>query len=96
MPKLTEKEVEHIAQLSRLKLSKQEKEKFALQLSSILDYVQELEKVDTKETEPIANISGLYNISRQDEIKPSLSEEKLLKNAPDKKEGYLKVKAVLE
>jgi aspartyl-tRNA(Asn)/glutamyl-tRNA(Gln) amidotransferase subunit C len=96
MTKLTEKEIEHIAKLARLDLTKKEKEKFALQLSSILDYVSELSKVDTKNVEPIANITGLFNIEREDEIKPSLPREELLKNAPKQKDGFLKVKEILE
>lgn len=96
MPKLTKKQVEHIGKLSRLFLTESEKEKFASQLSSILDYVGQLNKVETKKVEPIANISGLFNIKRKDEIKPSLPREKLLKNAPAQKDGFLKVKAVLE
>ena len=96
MPKLSKKEVEHIAKLSRLDLTEKEKEKFAHQLSAILDYVSELKKVDTKGIKPIANITNLFNVEREDEITPSLSREKLLKNAPKQEKGYLKVKAVLE
>ena len=96
MPKLSKKEVEYIAKLSRLGITEKEKEKFQKQLSSILDYVAELSKVDTKGVEPIANITNLSNVTREDDIKPSLSRERLLKNAPRKENGYLKVKAVLE
>ncbi|MCX6806711.1 MAG: Asp-tRNA(Asn)/Glu-tRNA(Gln) amidotransferase subunit GatC [Candidatus Berkelbacteria bacterium] len=96
MPKLSKDEVEHIAKLSRLALTDKEKEKFREQISSILDYVKELDKVDTKNTEPIANITGLTDIVREDEIKPSMSREKLLKNAPAKENGYIKVKRVKE
>ena len=96
MAKITEKEVEHIAELARLNLSEKEKVKFTQELSSILDYVEKLKEVDVKNIEPIANISGLCNIMREDKIKPSLLRKELLQNAPKQKNGYLKVKAVLE
>ena len=96
MVKLSEKEVEHIAKLSRLNLTSKEIEKFASQISSILEYVEQLGKVDTKNIQPIGNITGLFNVSREDEVGESYSQEEMLKNAPDKKDGYLKVKAILE
>lgn len=96
MAKLTKKEVEHIAKLSRLHLTSKEIEKFTSQLSSILEYIGELQKIDVKNLEPIGNISGLLNVAREDEIGQSYSQEEMLKNAPDKENGFLKVKAVLE
>jgi len=96
MVKLTKKEVEHVAKLARLHLTEKEKAKFQKQLSSILDYISQLNQVDTKKVEPIAQITGLFNIFRKDEVEPGMPREKMLKNAPDKKDGFLKVKAVLE
>lgn len=96
--KLSEQQVEHVAELARLELSKKEKEKFKEQLSSILDYVEKLNRLNTAKTEPTANITGLENVIRED--KAQKSEEKkrkrILDNAPNKKDNYLKVKAILE
>ena len=88
--------VEQIVNLARLDLSPAEKKKFSYQLDSILDYVKQLDKVETEKTEPIDNISGLSDVFREDEIKSSLSQKKVLDNAPEKERGYFKVKRVIE
>ncbi|MEK9130477.1 MAG: Asp-tRNA(Asn)/Glu-tRNA(Gln) amidotransferase subunit GatC [Patescibacteria group bacterium] len=93
---LTIQEVEHIAKLARLKLTEQEKEKFAKQLSSILDYAKQLDEVDTKNIESANQIIGLQNIARQDEIDlTKIKKEKLLQCAPDVENNFLKVPAIL-
>jgi len=96
MPKLSIKQVEHVAKLARLGMSKEEKKKFQKELSSILDYVNKLSEVDTKNVEPIAQITGLTNVVQEDKSRPSTEREKLLKNAPQTKDGYVKVKAILK
>lgn len=96
MVKLTKEEVEHVAKLARLGLTEKEKKKFQKQLSSILNYVSQLNEVETKDVEPIAQITGLFNVTREDKVKPSTSRNKLLKNAPAKQNGYLKTKRILE
>jgi len=94
MNRFSQDEVERIARLARLKLAPSEKKKFAQQLSLILDYVEKLKQVDTKGIEPINNITGLSDISRQDEVSPSFLRQKILKNAPAQKNGFLKAKGV--
>ena len=96
MSKLSKEEIEHIAKLSRLDLTDKEIEKFKNQLSSILEYIKQLEKVDAKNLEPIGNITGLFNISREDKIQQSFSQEEMLKNAPETEDKFVKVKAILE
>ncbi len=101
MTKLSRKEVDCIAALARLEFSKKEKEKFQKELSSILDYVSQLQKVDTKDIEPISQITGLSNIMRDDKVeleveRPDFRRRRLFKNAPHQKEGYLEVKSVFE
>ncbi len=96
---LSKKEIEHIAMLARLGLTDKEKEKFAKQLSSVLDYVKQLEKVNTKNVQPIAQITGLKSVMVDDEIaddKNKITKDKLLKNAPMQEDGCIKVKAILE
>lgn len=94
--KLSIKEVEHIAELARLGLSKKEKEKMAKELSSILDYVEELKKVPTEKVEPGGQTAGPVNVSRKDEIKEFKDREKLLDQAPAKENNYFKVKPVFD
>lgn len=95
---ITKQDVEHIAHLARLGLSEEEKEKFAKQLSSILDYVEQLKEVDTEGVEPTAQVTGLENVYREDEIEASTDEtrDKLLKQAPSTKDDLIKTKAVFE
>lgn len=93
---LDKKEVEHIAQLARIELTEDEKEKFAKELGAIIEYVQELDSAPTENIEPIDQISGLDNITREDEITPSISNEKVLQNAPEKEDGFFKVEKILE
>ena len=93
---ISKDEVKHIADLARLELSEEEIEKFQKELSSILEYVSQLSKVDTEKVEPTFQTTGLKNVFREDKVEKEreLSQEGALKNAPDKKEGYFKVKPV--
>lgn len=89
-------DVSHVAKLANLTLKPQELKKFTTQLSSILDYIGQLNKVDTKDVEPTSQVTGLENVTRKDEPQPSLSQEEVLKNAKSKHNGMFKVKAIFE
>jgi len=65
---ITREEIEHIAQLSRLDLSEEEKNKFGGQLDSILEYINQLNEVDTSKIEPTAQVSGLVDVWRADTV----------------------------
>ena len=94
---LSIKDVEHIADLARLKFSKTEKEKFSQQLSSILDYVNKLQELDTANIPPTAQVTGLKNIWRTDKPQDISSPERknILQNAPESEENMYKVKRIL-
>jgi len=94
---IEKKQVEHIAKLTRIELSEKEKEKFSKELSSILDYVGQLNKVNTAKVEPLAQITGLEGVMRKDEVKiqPKV-QNKLLKQAPSRKGDYFQVPKILE
>jgi len=80
---LTKDDIRHIARLARLHLSDEEVERSANELSSILDYVGQLQEVDTKSVEPTAQVTGLSNSFRVDEVKPSqAAPDSLLENSP--------------
>lgn len=96
MEKLTIEDVEHIAQLSKLNLIKAEKEKFAGQLSSVLEYVNQLNEVDTVGVEPLSQVTGLRNVMVEDEITNPEAEKSLLNNTPDLQGRSIKVPAVFE
>lgn len=86
--------VKHTALLANLKLTSQEEKKFEGQLSSILDYVNKLQEVDTENTEETSQVTGLENVTREDNASPSLSQEEVLSNAKSVHNGFFKVKAV--
>jgi aspartyl-tRNA(Asn)/glutamyl-tRNA(Gln) amidotransferase subunit C len=98
--------VEHIAKLARIKLTEKEEEKFANDLSSILDYIDKLNEVDTKKVKPIQQITGLENIVRNDIAITNNQETrldsarqaitKILEQAPEKQDNYFKVPKILE
>ncbi len=88
--------VAHVAKLANLSLSKGEQDKFEKQLSEILSYVEKLKEVDTKNVEITSQVTGLENVTREDETTPSLSQEQALSNTKSKHNGFLKVKAILD
>jgi aspartyl-tRNA(Asn)/glutamyl-tRNA(Gln) amidotransferase subunit C len=94
--KLSLAQVEHVARLAQLTLSDQEKELFREQLSSILEYAQRLQQLDTSAIPPTATVLLLENVMRDDQVRPSLPLADVLANAPDTKDGYFRVPVVLE
>jgi len=94
----TKKEVEHIAKLARIKLTKREIEKMQKELSKILDYFEILKQADTKNIEPFLYPAELRNVLRDDEeIKfPQKGRETILTQAPKGEKGYFKVKEILK
>ena len=94
---ITKKEVDHIAKLARLGLTEKEKEKFKKELSAILDYIRQLEELDISKVQPTSHSVWMENVMREDKTR-SLNPEvrkKLVEAAPEKKKGYIKVKAIL-
>lgn len=92
---LTIKEVEHVALLARLTLTEDEKEIFAPQLNTILDYVDKLNELNTDEVEPLTHILPLYNIYRDDVVEPSSPRAEILANAPVVEENQYKVPKIM-
>jgi len=95
---LSKQEIEHIALLARLGLTEEEKEKYAQQLSSILDYVELLKEVKTDGVEPTAQVTGLENVMRDDAIDDCDKEtrDKLIKLAPESEDDLIKTRSVFE
>lgn len=89
-------DVTHVAKLANLPLTGEEKKKFDKQLSETLDYVAQLEEIDTKGIEPTSQVTGLENITREDKSSKSLSQEEALQNTKQKHNGLFKVPAILE
>lgn len=93
---LTLAEVEHIAELARLKLTDEEKENYRLQLSAILDYVSRLQELDTNDIPPTSSVLPARSVLRQDISRESLTVEEILKNAPEITKNQFRVPPVLE
>jgi aspartyl-tRNA(Asn)/glutamyl-tRNA(Gln) amidotransferase subunit C len=93
---IAEEEVKHIAKLARLGLNQAEIKKMQKELSSILDYIEKLKKVDVSKVESSSHPIKIENIMREDEEskKPKTKSQRLLELAPEKKAGYLKVKSI--
>ena len=94
--KLTLEQVHHVAELARLGLTDDEMERLTGELSKILDYIDQLEQLDTSAVEPTAQVGGLVDILRADEVEPSLPVEAGLANAPAREDGYFRVRAMQE
>ena len=93
---LSADDVEYLATLARIGLSDAEKRDLGSQLDAILDHVSQLQKVDTSQLSPTAQVGNLQNVWREDQERPSLSAERALGNAPDRDEDHFRVGAIQE
>lgn len=92
---ISKKEVEHVANLAHLKLSEEENEVFIEQLAEILNYIEKLNELDTDDVQATAYTVPMNNVFREDKVEQSISREKLLANAPEKKEGHFRVPQII-
>lgn len=97
MADITRDQVAHIAKLARLKLTDEETEKMTKELGAILTYVEKLGEVDTTGVEPTAQVTGLENVFRKDEVGERLANPAdLVAAAPEREGEYIKVKNVFD
>ena len=94
--KLDTNTINKIAKLARIRLSDEEVYDLVKDMNSILDWVEQLNEVNTDSVKPLANISSLTLPQRKDEAKDINSSDEILKNSPDKLEGYFAVPKVVE
>ena len=94
--KISNKEVEYVAKLARLKLTEQEKELFTQQLDSILDYMGKLNELDTEKVPPTSHVLPLKNVMREDEVKDSHLQKEMLSNAPERDDNFFSVPKIIE
>lgn len=95
MTKVTIKDVEYIAQLARLEYPDEEKQKFTEQFNTILAYIDKLNELKTDNIEPLSHVIEVTNVTREDEVKPSLPVGEVLQNAPSKTDTFFKVPKVI-
>ena len=93
---LDPKVVDHVAMLARLALTEEEKARIGRQLSQILEHFKALSDLDTRDIPPTAQVIPLRNTLRDDSVRPSLTREQVLANAPRVEDGQIRVPAVLK
>ncbi len=93
---ITIEDVEHIAKLARLRLTEEEKLRFQKELGKIIEYFDQLKKLNTEGVSPTTHVVPLENVLREDVVKPSLPVDEALANAPDRKGNYFRVPKVVE
>ena len=94
--KLDTNTINKIAKLARIKLSEEEARELLKDMNSILDWVEQLNEINTDKVEPLANISSSTLPKRKDEAKDINTSDEILQNSPDKLEGYFAVPKVVE
>jgi aspartyl-tRNA(Asn)/glutamyl-tRNA(Gln) amidotransferase subunit C len=89
-------DIKYVAHLARLSLTPEEEEKLGAQLGAILGYIGKLKEVDVAGIEPTAHAFPLVNVTRTDEVQPSLAHEAALQNAPAQANGLFIVPKIVE
>jgi len=96
---VTVQDVERVAELAHLKLTLEEMPRMSADLNAILDYVAELNELDTAGVEPLAQVSELgdfVSVQRADELRPSLDRATVMAQAPESDGAFFKVPKVIE
>ena len=93
---ITKDQVAHVAKLARLALTEEEKELYTEQLSKILDYIDQLNEVNTEGIEPMTQPIPTVNVMREDVVKKQFTREAILKNAPHEEYGFFRVPKIGE
>ncbi|AXF57544.1 Asp-tRNA(Asn)/Glu-tRNA(Gln) amidotransferase subunit GatC [Salicibibacter kimchii] len=96
MTEITKEQVKHVADLARLTFSDDELETFAKQMGDIIQYAERLNALNTEDVVPTTHVMDVRNVLREDEVRPSLNREDVLKNAPASKDGQFEVPSVLD
>ena len=84
-------DVKHVAKLARLELTEEEIDKYSKQLGSILQYVEQMNEVDTTGIEPMPHAIPVYNVMREDVVKYEQTKEEMLAYAPFEEDGFFRV-----
>ncbi len=94
-PMIDLEQVRKVASLARLELSEAEEQQFTGQLNSILDYVQQLDELDTTDVPPTTRAIEVSNITRPDRLEVFAGREAILDSAPDREEDFFKVPKIM-
>ena len=89
-------DLQHVVKLARIELSAEEEQRISLQLSEIIQYVEKLNELDVDEIDPTAHVVQLTNVLREDQPRPSLSQDDAMRNAPKSANGLFVVPKIVE
>ena len=95
-PKISLKDVGHVARLARLELSDADKERMRRELDGILSYIDKLRALDTEGVEPTSHAVPMTNVMREDAPRPSFPQADMLANAPDRSGEFFRVPKIIE
>ena len=96
MSTLTVAELEKLEKLSKIPLTQGKEREYIKKLGDIVSFISILSSIDTEGIEPISQVTGLSDALREDSIKPSFSQDEVLKNSKHAYRGYFKVPKVIE
>ncbi|WP_417898187.1 Asp-tRNA(Asn)/Glu-tRNA(Gln) amidotransferase subunit GatC [Bacillus haimaensis] len=96
MSRISEDQVKHVAHLARLAISEEEAVMFTSQLDAIITFAEQLNELDTDHVAPTTHVLPMKNVMREDIAKEGLPVDEVLKNAPDHKNGQIRVPTILE
>ena len=89
-------DIKYVAHLARIHLSPDEESRFGAQLGQVLQYIEKLNELDVSQVEPTAHAVPMVNVTRSDEVQPSLPHEEAMRNAPAKANGLFIVPKIVE
>ncbi len=89
-------DIEKVAKLARIDLSEEEKNLYGKQLEQILSHMEHLNRLDTEGVEPTSHAIPMVNVFREDEVRPSVPSEEVLRLSPQQEEGHFKVPRIIE
>jgi aspartyl-tRNA(Asn)/glutamyl-tRNA(Gln) amidotransferase subunit C len=96
MSRISVDQVKHVANLARLAVTDDEAELFTKQLDAIITYAEQLDELDTTNVKPTSHVVDMKYVMREDKPAKGLPIEDVVKNAPDHKDGYIRVPTILE
>ena len=93
---VTDFDVKYVAHLARIALTPEEEQKLGAQLGQILGHIEKLKELDVSGVEPTAHAIPLVNVTRPDEVRPSLPHDEAMRNAPAQANGLFIVPKIVE
>lgn len=93
---ISDETIEYVGILAKLELSPEEKEAAKKDMGSMLDYIDQLNELDTTGAEPMSHVFPVHNVFREDVITNGYNREQILANAPEQKDGSFKVPKTVE